>query len=117
MKRIINFFRGWVEFTVAGAFPERLFNLCAQLGVAFWGLVRVDAHTLTLRVAASDRKAGWQPATERPFVRRWKRHSVPFWTNREGACPFLLGAFANDMRFWQGSPVLSWQSLCFPSLF
>ena len=22
MKRIINFFRGWVEFTVAGAFPE-----------------------------------------------------------------------------------------------
>ena len=93
MKRIINFFRGWVEFTVAGAFPERLFNLCAQLGVAFWGLVRVDAHTLTLRVAASDRKA---------FRQAVEKAQCTILDQQRGGVPFFAWRFRKRYAFLAG---------------
>lgn len=51
MKKIINFLRGNIMFTVQGAFPERFLNLCAQNGVAFWDLEWLDEHTLCLRTA------------------------------------------------------------------
>lgn len=54
MQTIINFFRGYVLFTVTGAFPERFLNLCAQNGVAFWDLKWLDEHTLCLRFARRD---------------------------------------------------------------
>ena len=46
MKWLMNLIRGTVSVTVTGAFPERLLNLCAQQGVAFWGLRWVDESTL-----------------------------------------------------------------------
>ena len=54
MQFIVNFLRGSVGFTVAGAFPERFLNLCAQNGVGFWDLTWQDAHTLSLRVSRRD---------------------------------------------------------------
>lgn len=95
MKRIINFFRGWMEFTVTGVFPERLFNLCAQNGVAFWGLQHVDAHTVTLRVAAADRKR-FRALAERAQceILKTTRSGVPFlaWRMRKRYA-FLSGLF------------------------
>lgn len=54
MQALINFFRGSVSVVIAGAFPERFLNLCAQRRVAFWHLEWLDANTLRLRVARKD---------------------------------------------------------------
>lgn len=48
MKKAVNLLRGTVTLTVRGLFPERLLNLCAQRGVACWGLAWTDGHTLRL---------------------------------------------------------------------
>lgn len=58
MNRLMNYLRGSVKLTVAGAFPERFLNLCAQHRVTFWNLTVEDPHTLTLCVTRKDsRKA------------------------------------------------------------
>lgn len=54
MGRLVNFFRGTVEVSVSGAFPERLINLCAQRNLQFWGLEWQDEHCLKLTVRYKD---------------------------------------------------------------
>ncbi len=51
MQKIINFFRGSVNFTVTGPFPERFLNLCAQNGVGFWGVEWLEDGGVRLVVA------------------------------------------------------------------
>ena len=48
MRRLMNFLRGMVTVRVAGLFPERLINLCAQEGIEFWAMEWLDEHTLRL---------------------------------------------------------------------
>jgi similar to stage IV sporulation protein len=48
VQKWINFLRGSVCLEVAGAFPERFVNLCAQEGVGFWALEWRDETTLRL---------------------------------------------------------------------
>ena len=50
MKRLMNFLWGVVVVTVTGPFPERVINLCAQEGVAFWAVEWQDEHTIQLTV-------------------------------------------------------------------
>lgn len=56
MKKIINLLRGYIEWQITGAFPERMLNLCAQHRLQFWGLHWVDSTTFVFRTALSDRK-------------------------------------------------------------
>lgn len=56
MKRLINLLRGYVEWRISGAFPERMLNLCAQHRLQFWHMRWVDGTTFTFRTALSDRK-------------------------------------------------------------
>lgn len=56
MKKLINLVRGYVELEAAGAFPERLLNLCAQNRLQFWRLRWIDETSFTFRVALQDRK-------------------------------------------------------------
>lgn len=56
MKWLINLLRGYVELHAAGAFPERLLNLCAQNRLQFWKLCWIDETSFTFRVALKDRK-------------------------------------------------------------
>ncbi len=48
MRWLMNFLRGAAVLTVAGPYPERLVNLCAQRGVEFWALEWVDENTVRL---------------------------------------------------------------------
>ena len=50
MQSAVNYARGWVTVTVAGMFPERLLNLCAQRGVVFWGVEWLGEQELRLNV-------------------------------------------------------------------
>ncbi len=97
MKKFINFLRGWVAFTVEGPFPERLYNLCARQGVAFWHLTRVSGNIICLRVAAKDRKR-FRKAAEQAgcTVLKQENGGVPFFLwglrKRYGFLAGLLGA-------------------------
>ena len=56
MKKVMNLLRGYVEWRVTGAFPERMLNLCAHHRLQFWHLRWVDGTTFTFRTALRDRK-------------------------------------------------------------
>lgn len=56
MKKVINLVRGYVEWQVTGAFPERMINLCAQHRLQFWHLCWLDETSFTFRTALSDSK-------------------------------------------------------------
>ena len=97
MKKFINFLRGWAAFTVEGPFPERLYNLCARKGVAFWRLTRISENVICLRVAAKDKKRFRQAAEQAGCtVRKEENGGVPFFLwglrKRYGFLAGLLGA-------------------------
>lgn len=56
MKKLINLLRGYVEWQITGAFPERMLNLCAQHRLQFWRLRWIDGTTFTFRTALADSK-------------------------------------------------------------
>lgn len=56
MKKLINLLRGYAEWRISGAFPERMLNLCAQHRLQFWHMRWVDSTTFTFRTPLSDRK-------------------------------------------------------------
>lgn len=56
MKKLINLLRGYVEWQVSGAFPERMLNLCAQHRLQFWHVRWLDNTTFSFRTALSDSK-------------------------------------------------------------
>jgi len=56
MKKLINLLRGYLEWRVTGAFPERMLNLCAQHGLVFWHLRWEDETTFTFRTPLLQRK-------------------------------------------------------------
>ncbi len=56
MKKLINLLRGYVEWQITGAFPERMLNLCAQHRLQFWRLRWIDNTTFTFRTALLDSK-------------------------------------------------------------
>ena len=51
MQRLANLIRGKIRVEAAGAYPERLINLCAARGLAFWELEWVDGTTIRLTVS------------------------------------------------------------------
>ncbi len=93
MQKIINFFRGSVLYTVTGAFPERFLNLCAQNGVAFWGLEWLDQHTLRLCFARKDAKKARELAEKVMCeAKTTHRAGVPFFLLKfKKRYAFLLG--------------------------
>lgn len=56
MKRIINLLRGYAQWTVSGAFPERMLNLCAQNRLSFWQVRWIDSTEFSFRTPLSQRE-------------------------------------------------------------
>lgn len=56
MKKLINLLRGYMEWHISCAFPERMLNLCAQHRVQFWHLRWENDTAFTFRTALKDRK-------------------------------------------------------------
>ena len=56
MMEIVNQLRGHVVALVETPFPERFLNICAQQGLQFWDLERVDACTLRVCMLPSGYK-------------------------------------------------------------
>lgn len=93
MKKLINLLRGYVEWQVTGAFPERMLNLCAQHRLQFWRLRWMDETTFTFRTALTDSKkvgelAGRAMCEARTLARRGMGAAALSLGRRWG---FLLG--------------------------
>ncbi len=93
MKSLINLLQGVVEVTVRGTFPERLVNLCAQRGVAFWGLVWVDENTITFTLGR------WQVKRLRELG---ERVGCTVQVGAGEGLPFFLGRFRKRYAFLTG---------------
>ena len=107
MQKLINLLRGSVRLEVAGAFPERFLNLCAQRGVAFWGVEWRDGNVLRVTVARRDVRRA-EALGERVLcdVVRLNRSGVPY----------FLGRFRKRYAFLAGL-TLSLLAVCILSRF
>lgn len=56
MKKLINLIRGYVEWQITGAYPERIINQCAQQKIQFWRLRWLDETAFIFRTSLSDSK-------------------------------------------------------------
>jgi len=83
MINIVNFFRGHLEVEITGAFPERFLNVCAQDGVEFWDLHRVDGQSMRARIRPSGyRKIGSLAEKTLCRVELVKKRGVPYQLER-----------------------------------
>ena len=85
MKKLINLLRGYVEWRVTGAFPERMLNLCAQHRLQFWRLRWEDETTFIFRTALSDRRRVEE------LARKAMCETVPLAKRGAGAATLSLG--------------------------
>ena len=83
MQKLINFLRGSARIEVSGAFPERFVNLCAQRGVAFWGVEWQGEGTVRLTVRGRDRRR-LEPLAQRVgcTVSTLSGEGIPFFLSR-----------------------------------
>ncbi len=83
LKRTVNFLRGSVRLEVAGPFPERFLNLCAQNGVPFWGVEWVDQTCLRLNVTRRGSSRAVELAQRVGCTATHARHAgIPYFLER-----------------------------------
>ena len=54
LRRIVNLLKGEVTGRVESGFPERVLNLCAEYGLAFWALSWESPVAFTLTLTRRD---------------------------------------------------------------
>ena len=78
MQGIVNFFAGKVRLQVECAYPERFMNLCAQNGIGFWDLLRIDEVTIEVTMTTrAYRKLRPLMGNLQAEIRRVKRAGAP----------------------------------------
>lgn len=82
LVRLIRFFKGWIEFSASGKFPERLLNICSRCGIILWN-PRPENGGLSASCSLSDyRKLRIVARKARIKAKIVKRHGFPFLTAR-----------------------------------
>lgn len=74
----VRFFRGWVEFSTYGKFPERLLNITSRYGIKLWDAKPVSGG-LDASMSVSDyRKIRRIAKKARVRTKITKKHGLPF---------------------------------------
>lgn len=96
VRQLINLFRGSVNLTVSGDFPERFLNLCAQECVPFWGVEWQEEHVLCVIVPWRYRKKSAELAQRSgcSATQGERRGVPPFLLRFRKRYAFLIGLFA-----------------------
>lgn len=77
MGRTVNYLKGSVLLEAEGKFPERFVNICAENGVDFWDLERIDEEKFSVRVHSSGYRTLQQ--LDLPFkISEKKKLGMPF---------------------------------------
>lgn len=91
MKRIVNLLKGEVTGRVESGFPERVLNLCAEYGVAFWDLRWESPVAFTFTLARRDWKR---------LRRLSKRVDCDLTAVSWKGTPFFLGRMRRRYALW-----------------
>ncbi len=109
MKRIVNLLKGQVTVRVVSGFPERVMNLCAEYGLAFWDVEWASPVEFTVTTTRRDWKrlkrltknidceltaVGWRGT---PFFLGRLRHRYALWITL-GVC--LCALFYGSFFIW-----------------
>ncbi len=107
LKQLVNRLQGQVHIQVETAFPERVLNLCAARGLAFWDLEWKSPTTFTCRLGRRDLSA---------LRRSVKGKDCTVTVVRKEGVPFFLGRFRRRYVLLAGL-ALSAAALFFGSFF
>ncbi len=85
--------RGKIEVELEGAFPERFLNMCAQNGVAFWGVAKVDETRVRVTML---------PQGLKKFSRDAQLAGCSVKVLSKRGVPFFLYALRGRVALWGG---------------
>lgn len=105
---IFRFFRGYVDFSVSGKYPERFLNSAFKSGVKIWSQ-KYSGGKLTAQMYVSDYKNSREKARKTGVrLKVLKRHGLPFIVNKNknragllvGGAVFFLIIFFMSSFVW-----------------
>jgi len=110
MQNVVNFLRGNTRLEVQCVYPERFMNLCAENGIGFWSLVRIDAVTLQITMTNRNaRRLHGLLADSDTTVRLMRRAGVPVFLRQirkryallAGLLLALAGLWVMSLYIWE----------------
>lgn len=108
MLSILRFFKGYVDFSVSGKYPERFLNSAFRAGVSIWSQ-KSENGTIKAKMYAGDYKRSRIKARKTGVrLKVIKRHGLPFFVNRNknrvglltGSVLFFLIIFFMSSFVW-----------------
>ena len=82
LVQLIRFFRGYVDFTANGKFPERFLNITSRYGINLWN-AKPSKHSINASMYISDyRKIRLAAKKSGVKTRINAKHGLPFFANK-----------------------------------
>ncbi len=82
LVQLIRFFRGYVDFTASGKFPERFLNITSRYGINLWN-AKPSKHSINASMYISDyRKIRLAAKKSGVKTRINAKHGLPFFVNK-----------------------------------
>lgn len=82
LVQLIRFFRGYVDFTANGKFPERFLNITSRYGINLWN-AKPSKHSINASMYISDYRKIRLAAKKSGVKTRIKsKHGLPFFVNK-----------------------------------
>lgn len=82
LVQLIRFFRGYVDFTAGGKFPERFLNITSRYGINLWN-AKPSKHSINASMYISDYRKIRLAAKKSGVKTRIKaKHGLPFFVNK-----------------------------------
>ena len=82
LVQLIRFFRGYVDFTASGKFPERFLNITSRYGINLWN-AKPSKHSINASMYISDyRKIRLAAKKSGVKTRINEKHGLPFFVNK-----------------------------------
>lgn len=105
MQKAVKFFSGSVEIEVVCPYPERFLNLCAQNGVDFWDMRRVDENTVRMKMGIDGAKTAERLSSRNGYeIKTVQKSGVPFFLGKiRKRYALITGMFVCVFAVWFSS--------------
>ncbi len=102
MRKIINYFLGYIEIRVQSSYPERFLNLCARNGIEFWDMKLSEPDVFIIKLLIKDFKRLPDIAKKAPCkIHITGKYGFPFKTKKiRRRNAFLFGAVLFFIIAW-----------------
>ncbi len=102
MRKILNYFLGYIQIRVQSSYPERFLNLCARNGIEFWDMELVEVDAFIIKLLVKDfRKIPGIAKKASCKIHITQKYGLPFKMKKfRRRNVFLLGAIAFFIIAW-----------------